>query len=105
MTNKKSASDRWVALTQAVKKEAPQFVAFVGDSDDFRSVYFKLKDDGTILGVLKGYTSDGTPSVCFGVGYDVFGAILGLEATIASGSWRPDKPWQPSNDTGKAKQG
>lgn len=96
MATNKSASERWVRITAAVSKEAPQFSVYVTTSEDFRSVLFKLKPDGTVLGVLKGHLADGSPSVCFGVGYDLFGAIMGLEATLSSGDWRKDNPWPPT---------
>lgn len=85
----------WIALTDAISEHTPQLMSVLGDEEDFISLFVKYRDDGTYLGVLKRYGSDGGPLVCFGTGYGVPGALVALEATIAAGNWKVDKPWNP----------
>lgn len=92
---KNSQVDRWVRLSDQIKKEVPQVSSWLFSTTDFVEVRFKARDDGTVLGIAKGYDSSGGPIVCFGVGYDVVLALMALDATIAGGHWRVDKPWKP----------
>jgi hypothetical protein len=55
---------------------------------------FKTRPDGTVLAVAKGYGTDGGPTVCFGVGYDMVLCLMALESTIAGNHWKEDKPWE-----------
>lgn len=85
----------WKRLNSELSDLTPQLASVLGDEAEFISLYVKVKADGTMLGVLKRYGSDGGPMVCFGSGYTVAGVFLGLEGSIAANKWRPDKPWQP----------
>lgn len=92
---KDSRSLRWVDLAKSLESSLPHLAGWYGDLDDFNELRIKTSPDGTILTVAKGYMGDGTPSVCFGVGYDVAAALLAIDATIGGGRWRKDKPWKP----------
>ena len=99
MTSRKSEKiSPLLALAAALEAHVPQFFAWSCDEDDFRELRIKLKPDGTMLVVAKGTFADGGPSVCFGVGYGVVGALLAVNATITSGNWRKDKPWPNKGD-------
>jgi hypothetical protein len=92
-----------VGLGTSLKKAVPHFYAWSEEIQDFREIRFKVKDDGTMLVIAKGYLPDGGLSVCFGVGYGFAGGLLGIDATINGGHWKVDKPWRPtpvSTDSG-----
>lgn len=91
----RDAGSRLIQLEESIGEAVPSFAAFLSDEQDFREVRFKLKDDGTLLVILKGYFSDGGPSVCFAVGYGFSGALLAVDSVIQGGHWKVDKPWQP----------
>lgn len=96
MSDKRTQNGRshnWVELSDSIKTGCPQLVAWYNTTDDFQELRFKARDDGTILAIAKGYGADGGPIVCFGVGYDVPAACLAINASIAGGHWRVDKPW------------
>jgi hypothetical protein len=86
---------KWAELHLALETYIPQVTSILGDERDFLSLHMKSRDDATTLAVLKRYGSDGAPVVCFGSGYGVAGALMGLEGSVAGGNWRPDKPWSP----------
>lgn len=99
MARKTSGDGRiraWQELANALGEHTPQLNSVVGDADGFISLYVKLKDDGTIMGVLKRYGPDGGPLVCFGSGYGLSGCFIALDSSIAGNKWRVDKPWDPS---------
>lgn len=96
MTKKNRKQTAWADIEDALRKDLGPLVAWWADVEDFRELRFKAKDDGTILVIAKGFGSDGTPMVCFGVGYDMVTALMGINATIQGNKWRIDKPWQPS---------
>lgn len=77
----------------------PHLHAVLSSEEDFRGLHIKVKDDGTTLCVVKRYSPDGTPEVCFGVGYGFFGCLVGADKTIQSGNWRFDKPWNAGGDS------
>lgn len=85
----------WTEINDVLLKHTPQLASVLGDEEDFLTLYVKMKEDRTLLGVLKRYGSDGGPEVCFGSGYTIAGCFLGLEGSIAANKWRPDKPWEP----------
>lgn len=91
-----SGMRRWLELEESLTDNIPQVMSVLNNEHDFISIYIKLKEDGTCLGVLKRYGSDGGPQVCFGSGYGVSGCFVALEASIAGNNWRQDKPW-PGN--------
>lgn len=97
-TNRKKGhqADRWLGIDNALKAGVPQVRSALADEDDFRELRLKLRDDRTTLAILKAYGSDGGPVVCFGSGYGVVGALMALNASIAVGAWKTDKPWKPS---------
>lgn len=99
MPNKKSrvsGQERFLAVIASFEEAFPQISAWCADEEDFSELRLKLRDDSSVLAIAKGYGSDGTPMVCFGVGYGVVGALLGLEGSIQGNNWRVDKPWAPS---------
>lgn len=92
-SGKPSGQARWKALDKALGDGAPQLASVLRDEADFISLLVKLCDDGTTLAILKRFGSDGGPMVCFGSGYGVAGCLIAIDATIAAGKWRVDKPW------------
>lgn len=80
---------------ESFRATLPSLYGVLSDEDDFRGMVLKPKDDGTTLAVVKRYSGDGTPQVCFGVGYGVFGALLAADRVIQGGHWKFDKPWAP----------
>lgn len=89
-----------LAFHWALQDLAPQVYSWLCSSDDFGSLQFKARDDGSILAIAKGYDSAGGPVVAFGVGHDFVSACKGLEGTFARNGWRPDKPWPPNSGGG-----
>lgn len=83
-------------FSDSLRVTLPHLYGVLADEEDFRGLVLKPKDDGTTLAVLKRYASDGTPEVCFGVGYGVFGCLLAVDRVVQGGRWKPDKPWRPS---------
>lgn len=71
----------------------PHVSAIFGDAAEFNGLVLKVRDDGTVLAVLKAFGSDGAPIVCFGTGYGPVGALHGLDRSVQGGSWKKDKPW------------
>jgi len=60
------------------------------------AVYLRYKGAGFWQGVVKRIRSDGGGlEVVFGRGGSISRAIKDLNAAIANGSWRPDKPYRP----------
>jgi hypothetical protein len=87
--------DRWSQLAEEIRVRLPHLSSFLGDEQGFLEIRLKSRDDGTILGIAKGYNHEGMPIVCFGVGYDAVLALMALDATIQGDGWREDKPWKP----------
>ena len=96
--SKKTRADQWADLSTLIKGELPHFMAWCSDIEGFAEFRLKARDDGTILAIAKGYSSDGGPVVCFGVGYDVVASIIAIDATINGNFWRVDHPWEPKRD-------
>lgn len=94
MSKRSNASDRILGLDKALRDYVAHVASYLGDEETFVSLYFKHQDDGTVLAVAKRYGPDGGPQVCFGGGYGVIGAMLSLNATIASDNWKTDKPYR-----------
>jgi hypothetical protein len=84
-------------LDKALGDGVPQLTSVLRNEEDFISLLVKLCDDGTTLAILKRYGPDGGPMVCFGSGYGVAGCLVAIDATIAAGKWRVDKPWRPES--------
>lgn len=93
--NKRSGGERLVEFDASFLKYVPHLRAFFSNEESFIDIRLKARDDGTILVIAKEYSSDGTPMVCFGVGYGVVAALLAIDATMNGGRWKIDKPWQP----------
>lgn len=93
---KVSKAEQWTTLSEQVGRVMPHLVAWWDDDDDFVEIRLKLRPDGTVLAIAKGYDSDGGPVVCFGTGYGVLGALMSVDGTIQGGRWREDKPWKPA---------
>ena len=92
---KRSSGERFAKLGIELGDAVPHFYGYSEDPDQFIELRIKLRGDGSYLAILKGYGSDGTPLVCFGVGYGVAGALMAINATVAGGHWRVDKPYEP----------
>ncbi len=90
-------SERWVSLADQFRSDFPHLGSWCFRPDEFSELRIKVRDDGTTLGIAKGYGSDGGPIVCFGVGYDIMLCLMALDASIAGGYWREDKPWVPKD--------
>lgn len=86
---------RWMRVDEQLRVELPQVMSIIEANSDFVELRLKARDDGTTLGILKVFGPDGGPMVCFGVGYGAVLALMALEATIAGGHWKVDRPWQP----------
>jgi hypothetical protein len=63
------------------------------DAADFDRLSIRQRGDNDWIAVLKAFDADGSPVVCFGMGYDFISCLLGLQGSVAGGKWRPDKPW------------
>jgi hypothetical protein len=83
-------------LDEQFKVALPQLRSVLLDEEDFIGLNIKNKADGSTLAVVKRYDADGTPMVCFGVGYGFFGALYGANQAIQGNNWRVDKPWRPA---------
>lgn len=93
---KNSKVEQWIRFDGALGEYLPHVQAWWGDPEAFLKLQVNAREDGTCLAIAKGYSSDGTPVVCFGSGYGVAGALMALDATLQGGRWRPDKPWPAS---------
>ena len=65
------------------------------NAEDFERILIRNRGDGDWIGVLKAFSGDGTPIVCFGTGYDAITCLLSLNTSVRKGKWREDKPWEP----------
>lgn len=88
--------DRWLAHVSYYKLSFPHVSSWLFDEEQFRGLSFKPGVDGMTIAVAKGFSADGTPTVCFGSGYDVILALMSLDASMQGENWRVDKPWSPS---------
>lgn len=88
----------WSELDQRLHELVPHLASWLADEEQVIELRFKARDDGTTLAIAKGYAPDGSPIVCFGVGYGVAGAIIGIDVTMQGGRWKIDRPWQPENE-------
>lgn len=89
---------QWDRFHAQVREEIPSVVAFWDSIEEFREIRIKARDDGTVLAIAKGYSSDGGLVVSFATGYDVITALMALDGSIQSGSWRLDKPWSNNGE-------
>lgn len=93
--------ERWTAVYTLFSRELGQLSSWWDNPNDFREIRIKARDDGTVLAIAKGYDADGTPIVCFGVGYDVLMSLVAINATITGGNWRVDTPWEEKKSKAK----
>jgi hypothetical protein len=91
MSKKKTGVEAFLAFDALVEGELPHLHAFFTREEDYRGLSIKPRDDGTFLAVALGTASDGAPMVCFGQGYGVVGALMGLDHTLRAGGWKKDK--------------
>lgn len=88
-------SQAWLRLTEAFKAEVPQLTSVITDEVDFIDLRVKLRDDGSCLAIVKRYSADGGPVVCFGAAYGAIGALVAIDRAITGNNWKVDKPWSP----------
>lgn len=88
-------AERFALLVESVGTALPHLIAWLDARDEFVELRLKMKPDGTILAIAKGFGVDGGPVVCFGLGYGALGSLLAINASIQGGNWRFDKPWEP----------
>jgi len=91
MSRKRKGVDKYLAVERLVQAELPHLHGFFSEEDEYRGLSIKPRPDGTFLAVAMGYGSDGAPMVCFGQGYGVVGALMGLDKTMQAGNWKVDK--------------
>lgn len=91
MPSKKRGVERFLEFDAVVQGELPHLHAFFTKEEDYRGLSVKPRDDGTFLAVALGTAGDGAPVVCFGQGYGVVGALMGLDHTLQAGGWKADK--------------
>lgn len=94
--NKSSPVQRFAELGGVLERLVPHLYAVLEDEGSFLEIRLKLRDDATVLAVVKCSGADGGPLVCFGSGYGVAGALMAVDATIQGGYWKVDKPWPSS---------
>jgi hypothetical protein len=98
--SKDSLVDRWLAFNERLEQEIPHLSACWSDFDEFREIRIMVKPDATVLGMVKGYGSDGGLTICFGTGYGVVATLMALDSSIQGGNWKVDKPWDARNGKG-----
>lgn len=90
-------------VEEQVLRLFPQLSSVLTDERRFAGLSFKVKPDGTTMGILKRVTVKGEAQVLFATGYGTVGALIGLEMAMAGNNWRVDKPWNPAGSAGKKK--
>lgn len=91
-------NDPLLQLHWALQEHIDQVYSLLVDTEDFLELRIKARDDSTCYALAKRVSSDGSPVVAFGSGYDPLSALWGLEGTIHAGNWRPEKPWTGNSD-------
>lgn len=90
---KRSGASKWTELSGTLQACVPHLQGVLADEEGFIELRLKMRDDMTVLAVLKRYGPDGGPMVCFGSGYGVSGALMAIDGTVNAGDWRVDRPW------------
>lgn len=98
MAKKVPGGQRLLDTHGALHKTLPYLSGVFDAEDEFIEFRFKIMDDGTTLGILKRYGSDGGPMVLFASGYGVYGCLLAVDSAVQGNRWRIDKPWSPKKD-------
>lgn len=91
-------NEKWTAVNRQLKNDFPHIYALLANSDEFRELRIKSRDDGTLLGILKAYGPDGGPIVAFGTGYDAAAVLMSLDGSVNGDNWKYDKPWKPGKE-------
>lgn len=65
-----------------------------------RSLSFRRREDGGILGVLTRWGDDGAPQVLFAHAESPWSVLVQLEHRVDQGQWKPDK-WELERQAGK----
>jgi len=94
---KSSKAAQFLEFHEFIMGYFPQVYSVLTDSERFQDIRFYFRGDDGYLGVLKGYSSDGGPVVCFGSGYDVLSCFFSLEGSVAADAWKIDKPYESRN--------
>jgi hypothetical protein len=98
--NKKSADRAYLELERGLYGKLPQLRGLaLANEEDFTSLLIKHRGPMDWIVVAKKTGDDGGPLVCFGTGFDLVGALLGLEGTLASDRWRVDAPYNGKSST------
>lgn len=72
--------------------QAPSVAGFIENREgDYISIRVSYRGPYDYLAVAKRYGDDGGIEVCFGSGYDFWSSLFGLQGSLASQAWRPDK--------------
>jgi hypothetical protein len=94
MAQRKREDNPYVRLELGLFEGLPQLhKVLVRADEDALGLNVKHRAPGDWLAIARRYGADGGPEVCFGTGYDLCGALLGLESAIAANRWREDTPW------------
>lgn len=95
--SKKRVVDRsgqhFAELDEELRAYLPHLVSWWSKEEEVRGVSVKARPDGGFLAVAKGYESDGSEIVAFGLGFGVIGSLMALDMTLQGGNWKVDKPW------------
>jgi len=90
------SSSPYVRLEVGLFGVCSQLRAVFGvESPEGLALTVKQRAPGDWIAVAKRSGPDGGPQVAFGSGYDLVGALLGLEGALAANRWREDRPWKP----------
>ena len=85
----------YIRVHGVLKGAMPQFSSLCLDGDDdFVSCTIRHRAAGDYVAVIKALDGDGGPVVCFGNGFDLVSALLGIEGTLAADRWQADKPFK-----------
>jgi hypothetical protein len=87
-------NDPLLNLHRAIEEHLDALYSALTDSSSFIELRVKDRGDGSCYAMVKRTSSDGTPMVAFGTGYDPLSALSGLEGAVHADNWRPDKPYR-----------
>lgn len=86
----------YLNLEKGLYVNLPQLRAVtLAAEEEFVSLLVKRRGASDWLVVCKRFAGDGGLEVVFGSGFDLVGALLGLEGSLAANRWRPETPWKP----------
>lgn len=99
------STDKWMAKHEEKHKRESDFLsslstltrgvfeAIYADSDDTRFLKLSQRTPGWWSAVLGSHDSAGQPIVAFGSGSTSLEALLSLEKSLRSNSWKVDRPY------------